>query len=321
MNLLTGLNGLRSLAPGAVLSIGNFDGIHLGHRRLLSMGRALRDQHPGARLAVATFEPHPFTVLRPGKAPPRLTPVELKRRLLAGQGVDDLVELAPEPGVLDLTAENFWEILRDQVRPRHLVEGNDFNFGKARAGNIERLREWAAGSDVTLHIAEDVEAPLLDLHVVPVSSTLIRWLLARGRVRDAAICLGRAYSLCGPVIKGHQRGRALGVPTANLDCREQLIPADGVYAARCAIEGTTWLAALSIGTLPTFGDSSRQVEAHLIGFNGDLYGRTICVEIIDWLREQWKFSSLDALKERMTQDIAETVNRAGDDAARAIGAI
>jgi len=321
MNLLTGLDGLRSLAPGAVLSIGNFDGIHLGHRRLLAMGRSMRDQHPGSRLAVATFEPHPFTVLRPDKVPPRLTPSAIKRQLLAEQGVDDLIELAPEPAILDLSAESFWEILRDQVRPSHLIEGNDFNFGKARAGNIQRLREWAAGSAVTLHIAEDVEAPLLDLHVVPVSSTLIRWLLARGRVRDAAICLGRAYSLCGPVIKGHQRGRALGVPTANVDCREQLIPADGVYAARCVIHGKTWPAALSIGTLPTFGDSSRQVEAHLIGFDGDLYGRTICVEIIDWLREQWKFSSLDALKDRMTQDIDQTVLRAQDKAARAIGAI
>ena len=195
-----------SLAPGAVLSIGNFDGIHLGHRRLLAMGRSLRDQHPGARLAIATFEPHPFTVLRPGKVPPRLTPPAIKRDLLAKQGVDDLIELAPEPAILDLSAENFWEILRDQVRPSHLIEGNDFNFGKARAGNIQRLREWAAGSDVTLHVAEDVEAPLLDLHVVPVSSTLIRWLLARrAACATAAICLGRGLHACRPC---HQRPSA-----------------------------------------------------------------------------------------------------------------
>src|SRR2546423_4521626 len=221
MNLLHGLDGLRQLQPGSILSIGNFEGIHRGHQRLLEIGRALRAQSPGARLAVATFEPHPFTVLRPDKVPPRLTPPELKRQLLTGQGVDDLVELAPEPATLALSAQQFWAMLKDEVRAAHLIEGSEFTFGRGRGGTIELLRQWADGTHVQLHIAPPVEVPLMDMYQVPVSSTLIRWLLLRGRARDAAICLGRPYLLSGEVIQGHQRGRKLGVPTANLKCDQQ----------------------------------------------------------------------------------------------------
>ena len=142
--------------------------------------------------------------------------------------------------VLDLTAEQFWALLRDEVRPAWRVEGPTFNFGKGRGGNIDRLREWAAAAGVGLRIVEPISAALLDLQVVPVSSSIIRWLIDLGRVRDAAICLGRPYTLEGPVVKGHQRGRAIGVPTANLDCGGQLLPADGVYAARAEAGGTTY---------------------------------------------------------------------------------
>src|SRR5579862_526283 len=128
MKRLAGLSGLRSLSPGAVLSIGNFDGVHVGHQALLARARQLRAANPGARLGVVTFEPHPLTVLRPEKSPPRIAPPGWKRELLERQGVDDLVELAPEPAVLNLPAEDFWAILRDEVRPAHLVEGKEFNF-------------------------------------------------------------------------------------------------------------------------------------------------------------------------------------------------
>lgn len=302
MRLLHGLQGLRQLTAGSALSVGNFDGLHLGHRRILNTADELRcaGRLP---LAAVTFEPHPLTVLRPNDVPPRLTPAPMKRQLLAEAGVDDLVELPPTAEVLNLTAEAFWAILRDQVRPSHIVEGHTFNFGKGRGGTIERLREWAASSDVALHIVDPVSVPLLDLTVVPVSSSLVRWLLEHGRVRDAAICLGRCYALRGEVIKGHQRGRTIGVPTANLDVKEQLIPADGVYVGRAAIDGVMHSAAVSIGTLPTFGDSSRQVEAHLIGYEGDLYGTSITLELVDWAREQIRYPGVDALKQQLQRDI------------------
>src|SRR3954454_15259809 len=245
MQVREGLEGLRSVPPGGVMSIGNYDGLHLGHRRLLEMAETLRAKSASRRVAVVTFEPHPLTVLRPELAPPRLTPPEVKRALLEQAGVDDYVVLPPDQSVLNLSAEDFWTILRDDVRPAHLVEGDTFNFGKDRRGTMDRLREWSAGTGVALHVGEPVQAVLLNLLVAPVSSSLIRWLLTNGRARDAAICLGRPYALRGEVVQGFRRGRTIGVPTANLRIHDQVIPANGVYAGRCNIEGRTYPAAVN----------------------------------------------------------------------------
>jgi riboflavin kinase/FMN adenylyltransferase len=318
MNIHHGTAGLCDLPPGLVLSVGNFDGLHLGHRHLLELARELRGP---AGIALVTFEPHPLTVLRPAAAPPRLTPMGLKMELLRDAGVDHLIILPPSSEVLELTAEAFWHILRDQVRPSHMIEGTSFNFGKGRAGSIERLREWAANSDVKLHVIDGVKAALLDMHVPRVSSSLIRWLLVAGRVRDAAICLGRPYLLEGTVIKGFQRGRTIGVPTANLDCGEQLLPAEGVYVGRCTVDRTVHAAAISIGRLPTFGDDRLQIEAHLIDFHGDLYGRTLRVELVDWIREQQKFPGIDKLKDQLGRDIERSKTRSRLDAARPIASL
>jgi riboflavin kinase/FMN adenylyltransferase len=317
MQIAEGLSGLRTTPPGGVVSIGNFDGIHRGHRRILETARALRAA--GTELVVVTFEPHPLTVLRPEKAPPRLTPERLKRELLEGLGVDRLIVLAPTPDLLDLSAEDFWAILRDDVRPAHLVEGGTFTFGKGRGGTVDKLREWSAGTAVALHVVEPVEVALLDLTAAPVSSSLIRWLLAHGRARDAAICLGQPYTLEGRVVKGYQRGRQIGVPTANLGCAGQMIPVEGVYAGRCTVDAATYPAAVSIGRMETFGaDLKFQVEAHLIGFTGDLYDRTIRVELLDWAREQRKYDGLEPLKTQIRKDLDWTKSRVGLDAQREI---
>jgi riboflavin kinase/FMN adenylyltransferase len=316
VNVREGLDGLRSLPAGAVVTIGNFDGVHLGHRQILNTCDALRGRTLiGGRaaqgtaaagtgqVAVVTFEPHPLTVLRPELAPPRLTSPEVKRRLLADLGVDCCVVLPPTPDVLGLSAEAFWALLRDDARIGHLVEGEAFTFGKGRGGTMARLREWSIGTGVGVHVVPPVTRPLLDLKVVPVSSSLVRFLVAAGRVREAAICLGRPYALEGPVVQGYQRGRTIGVPTANLDCGDQLVPADGVYAARCAVGGTTYPVALSVGTMPTFGENRRQVEAFLLGFSGDLYGQVLRVEVLDWVREQWKLPGIDALQRQIAKDV------------------
>lgn len=303
MQVRSGIDGLATLPPGLAVSVGNFDGLHRGHAHIFDLARSLKS-HGAEGTAVVTFEPHPLTVLRPELTPPRLTPIDMKHELLAQAGVDYLVELPPTHDVLDLSAEQFWEILRDQTRPSHLIEGETFNFGKNRAGTIGRLRDWCESSSVTLHVIEPVTVPLLDLTVVPVSSSLIRWLIAAGRVRDAGICLGRPYVLRGPVVKGFQRGRTIGVPTANLRVTTQLIPAEGVYAGRCTIAGRTYAAAVSIGTMPTFGDNPPQIEAHLVGYNGDLYDQTVDLELLDWVRDQQKFTNLDVLKQQLSKDIA-----------------
>lgn len=321
MDVFEGLTGLRRLPPRSVLSIGNFDGMHLGHRRLLDVAREKKAASGAPAVAVVTFEPHPLTVLRPELAPPRLTPPGRKRELLAAAGADALVVLPPDRDVLDLAAEQFWQILRDDVRPSHLVEGGSFTFGKNRGGTIEKLGEWTAGTPTALHVIGSVRVVLTDMLVAPVSSSLIRWLLEQGRVRDAAICFGRPYELEGKVVQGAQRGRQLGVPTANLQVTDQLVPADGVYAGRCAIDERPWPAAVSIGTNPTFGDNPRTVEAHLIGFAGDLYGRTLRLELLDWQREQWVYSDIELLKERIARDIQNSSSLASFDPARPLARI
>lgn len=319
MRVLQGLDGLRQLPAGAVVSVGNFDGLHLGHQRILRAARELATAHRAA-MAVVTFEPHPLTVLRPAEAPPRLTPPQVKQPLIAAAGADDLVILPPRPEILGLGARQFWDILHDQLHVAHLVEGASFRFGKGAAGTIATLREFCAGSAVQLHIVDSVSVPLLDLHVAPVSSSLIRFLLSWGRVRDAAICLGRPYVIQGEVVKGKGRGRTLGVPTANLRPLDQMIPADAVYAGRCTVDGRSFAAAVNIGAAPTFDPQLRQIEAHLIGFDGDLYGASIGVELLDWLRDQRKFGGAEALRAQLSLDIARAAGWQGRDASLPIAA-
>ncbi len=324
MNVLHGIEGLKQLPPGGALSIGNFDGLHRGHRHILdTLKKLAKEISPTSRVAVVTFEPHPLTVLKPQRAPPRLTPPALKQELLEHAGIDDYVVLPPTHDVLDLSAEAFWSILRDHAKPAHLVEGDTFNFGKDRRGTIPRLRVWTAQSAIQLHVIDPVEVPLLDLQIVAVNSSLIRWLISYGRVRDAAICLGRPYLLEGTVIEGHRRGRTIGTPTANLQTSDQLIPADGVYVGRSTIDDKSYPAAVSIGTLPTFNDAQprRQVEAHLIGFDGNLYGHPLRIELLDWVRDQIRFTGIDALKHQIQRDLQVVASGWKRDASRAIAVV
>src|SRR5688500_3980084 len=168
MQVLSGLEAFSALPARSAVSVGNFDGVHLGHQHII---RTLRAGDPPA-VAVVTFEPHPLSVLRPDLAPPRLTPAAMKRELLAEAGVTHLIELQPTPEVLGVTAEAFWERLRDEARPACLVEGPDFNFGKGAKGNVAKLREWTRGSGVELIVVEPLEVTLPGLQVVPVSSSV-----------------------------------------------------------------------------------------------------------------------------------------------------
>lgn len=307
MHVLQGLDGLRSLPNGAVITIGNYDGVHIGHAAIIARMRELAQ---GAPTAVVTFEPHPLTVLRPQLAPPRLSAAHRKEQLIAEAGVSHLVILPPSPDVLGLTAEEFWHILRDETRPSHIVEGGTFNFGKDRGGTIERLMEWASTTSIRVHREPSQTRVLCDRSVVDVSSSTIRWLLGYGRVVDAARCLGRPFEISGSVMKGFQRGRTIGVPTANLDCGDHLVPADGVYAGRCTVDRRTYPAAVSIGTTPTFDRTRYQVEVHLIGYSGNLYDRTITVELLDWVRDQMKFPNVDALRTQLARDIHQVARTA-----------
>lgn len=296
-----GLESLARIPPGSSMSIGNFDGVHLGHRQII---RCAKETARGQECVLVTFEPHPLTVLRPELAPPRLSTTTQKQTLLRALGVDRLVILPPSQDVLNVSAEDFYAILRDRARVRHLVEGQNFNFGKGRGGNIDRLREWTARDGIGLTIVDDFQMTLSDLTVVSVNSSLIRWLLAYGRVHDAALCLGRPYSLEGKVVHGEKRGRTIGFPTANLACEDQLLPAPGVYGATTEIEGKTYRVALSIGTNPHFDGKSVTVEAYVLDFNGDLYDRPMSIAVTTWIREQRKFPSMESLVAQLHRDVA-----------------
>ncbi len=285
-------------ACGGVLVIGNFDGVHLGHQRLLREAGELA--RPSRLPVVAlTFEPPPDRVTHPQDRPERITPADEKCRLLLDGGADYVVVLTADRELLSKTPEQFIdEVLRDRLGPRFIVEGEDFRFGRHRAGDVHTLRR--AGFEV--RIAQPV---VLELDNAPkrVSSTLVRDLLRSGAVEQAARCLGRPFVLYGTVVGGHGRGRLLEFPTANVGGGEQICPADGVYAGRAAVAGIDCPAAISIGVKPTFGPSERTVEAFLLDAEGDFYHKPAALSFLRYLRPQETFETAAALKDQIAKDV------------------
>lgn len=291
-------SALPRLARGSVVTVGSFDGIHLGHRRVLEavVGRAAAEE----RAAVAvTFEPHPAAVVRPGSAPPRLTAGAERHELLAQSGLDYALFLEFTREMAQWSPAEFVErVVVGRCQCRTLVIGPDHHFGRDREGGEAVLRELgrAAGFDV-------VVVPPVELDGEAVSSTRIRRLLGEGRLAEAAQCLARPYSLTGVVQRGAARGRELGVPTANLAVpADKQLPPDGVYAVWVEWGGGTALGMLNQGSRPTFGDGQRLLEAHLLDFAGDLYGRPLRVTWVERLREVRKFDSMVALREQLARD-------------------
>lgn len=304
---ISGLLDFRLLAfPMTVVSIGNFDGVHLGHRRILQQARQIaRERH--LKVTALTFDPHPATVLRPGQPPPRLTHLKAKTAQLRKAGADKVVVLPPSLSLLSLEPDAFVKELCHQHQPKVLVEGPDFRFGRQRAGDVHRLSRLGRENGFETIVVEAVEVGLSDQLSVTVSSSLLRWLIARGRVRDATRCLGRQYQLTGPVTRGQQRGRSIGVPTANLQISAlsgQAIPAEGVYAGFVELpSGAEWPAAISVGRKPTFEHRRLSIEAHLLDYDGDLYNQKITIRFARWLRDQQVFAGVEALKSQLQHDI------------------
>jgi riboflavin kinase/FMN adenylyltransferase len=256
------------------------------------------------------FDPHPLAFLRPDQAPARLTGFPQRERLLMAAGADRVVRLEPTPDLLALSAGEFLERVCRDWRPVAFVEGPDFRFGKGRGGDVDFLRERARHSGFDVEVVQPVTVTLADHTVAPASSTLARWLIAGGRMSDAAIVLGRSYELAGVVVQGDRRGRTIGFPTANLRT-DGLPPADGVYAAEAILDdGRVFTAAVSIGTKPTFGAGGRAAEALLLDAPADgaavaglpEYGWNLTLRFIAWVREQVQFHSVGALVEQMHRD-------------------
>ncbi len=312
MRVLDGLEAADPPLTQSVLTIGNFDGVHRAHQHLLAQA-GLFAANTGGPVVVLTFEPHPLSIVAPAKAPSCLSTREQKLRCLARAGVDLTVIARSEPSLLALEAEAFIdEVVRKRFHPTHIVEGPSFGFGRGRKGPPQILRRIAAAFDCDVHIVEPVTLQIEGGETLFISSSLIRGLIGQGKVHRAALCLGRCYELVGKVVTGDRRGREIGFPTANVVVPDQLIPADGVYAGRAVVRGETHACAISIGTTPTFGETERRIEAHLLDFAGELYGEPIGLEFGSWLREQRAFDSADALAEQLKRDVA-AVRRELDD--------
>lgn len=301
---MTVLDPLAAFPPDCrhgVVTIGHFDGAHLGHAALLRASRRLADRIGGDVPVVAvTFEPHARAVLRPDlPAPAPLTLLPDRLAALREIGADRAVAIAPTRELLELSAGDFFSrVLVRGLAARGVVEGPDFCFGKNRAGTMVTLCQLCREGGLEL-----VEAEPVTLDGEPVSSTRIRAGIEAGDVSLAARLLGRPYRLRGAVQQGDQRGRQLGFPTANLGCAT-LVPGPGVYAAVATLpDGTPWPSAVHLGPIPTFGLAIPRVEAHLIGFSGDLYGQTLALDFVSRLRDPARFSGPEALIHQLRVDV------------------
>ena len=290
-----------------VVTIGTFDGVHIGHAALVRCARDFADQlGQTAHVVAMCFDPHPLTKLNPAAAPARLTTFEQRAALLGEAGADEVVRLEPTGSLLALSPEEFVDHLAQELNPVAIVEGPDFRFGRGRSGDVSTLQALGAKKGFAVQVVPPVEAVMTDGMIAAASSTLARWLIGEGRVRDAAAVLGREFEVRGQVVRGDQRGRLLGYPTANVetDC---LLPGDGVYAGVGVLpDGRAVAAAISVGSKPTFAGSGRVLEAHLLG-NPDLsslpeYGWEIGVRVSRWLRDQAAFDSIDSLKRQIEDD-------------------
>lgn len=290
------------------LTIGTFDGVHAGHRALVRRARELAG--PTGRVTALVFDPHPSTVLRPASAPARLSSFEMRRRLLFAAGADTVERLEPTPDLLARSATEFVDWLVATHAPAAIVEGPDFRFGRGREGDVQFLESLGTTRGFRADVIDPVDVALSDLTLVTASSTVVRWLLAAGRVRDAALVLGRPYELEGTVNRGDRRGRTIGFPTANLST-DLLLPADGIYACEALLDdGRTFAAGVHIGPRDTFGDPTRVLEAHLIDPSRDAerieglpeYGWRLSLRFIAWLRDPARFESVERLVEQMSLD-------------------
>lgn len=291
-------NGAFSIGNGA-LSIGNFDGVHLGHASLLGQTKRLADQIGGPAIA-CLFDPHPIAILRPELAPKRLTSVAERARRMESLGIDFLVVCQTSPKLLNLTAEQFFDALVCKtLKCRGMVEGANFCFGKDRGGDVDLLVQLCRQHEIEFRIAE-----MQSVDGEMISSTRIRDFLARGDVRGARLMMASPHAINGTVAHGDGRGRTIGFPTANLEDIDEVIPSPGVYAGIASTENVDHPAAIHIGKSPTFGSGeATKVEVHLIDFDGDLYGQSLRVELIDRVRDIVRFESAQALAKQLQKDI------------------
>lgn len=313
MRVISQTAELENIKKGCVLTIGNFDGVHIGHQAILSAAGRIAELKQTATV-VMTFQPHPLSVLDPQKAPNPLMPLILKEHLLSKFGVGVLFVAESKPEFLGLGVEDFVEqFILKGIRPAAIVEGEDFNFGSGRTGSVHTLQKITESSGIEVVIVKPEKAKLVGGQVVEVSSTVIRSMIAEGKVADAAILLSRTYRLIGNIVPGKGKGRKLGFPTLNMKPAEQIIPAEGVYAGFVEIgenEVDVCLvnrkipSVFSIGRTSTYGDDNPLlIEAHLLVKDDDgIAGRWMAMDFVRRIRDQQKFETEQKLSEQIRMD-------------------
>jgi len=283
-----------------LLTVGVFDGVHLGHQHLLTHLRN-EAQKRGWLSGVVTFKSHPQTVLSLKSKLPWLNDLETRISLLRGLGIDVIAALTFTPELAQLSAQEFLQLLKDYLRMRGLVIGPDFALGRNRQGNADQLRLLGQEMDFSVEVM-----PPFVLNGEVVSSSAIRQALAQGETGKVGKLLGRPFSLTGQVVSGDKRGRVLGFPTANLDIKpEQALPSDGVYVTIAYVNHKLLPSVTNIGTRPTFGGGKRTVETCLLDYEGQLLEQKLTIDLVDRLRDEKKFDTSEELKAQIGRDIAQ----------------
>jgi len=299
MEIITKLTNLNQRFSGVTIALGTFDGIHLGHQKIISRAVELARQINGTSM-VFTFSNHPLSVVAPQHCPQQLVTQEYKAKLIEKLGVDVLLTLPFTPQFLKLSATEFIHLTLGNLSPKHIVVGPNYFFGYKRSGTPEFLQ--AAGDKYGFNVEIH---PTVHIDDTIVSSTLIRQLISAGNVDQAAHLLSRPFAFTGTVIHGDKRGRQLGYPTINLKIPQQLIlPADGVYAVVVTINNIQYNGVANIGNNPTFNGIHRRLEVHLLDFDDNVYGQVVSVSFLKKIRGQITFSNAEQLKIQIFEDIA-----------------
>jgi riboflavin kinase/FMN adenylyltransferase len=300
VELIRGLNNLKDHHHGCVLTIGKFDGVHLGHQAVLAnvIEQARRLSLPAT---VMVFEPHPEEVFTPDTAPARISPLAEKYQLLKAQGVDRLLCVRFNAQFAAQSPDEFIEhLLVDKLGVKFLVVGDDFRFGKGRQGDFARLEQ--AGQQFGFEVVSTQSYRMEDCRI---SSTAVREALAEGNFSLAHTMLGRSFFISGRVIHGEKKGRTIGFPTANVLLNRCQTPITGVFAVKLNIDGTLYTGVANIGSRPTVNGQRKQLEVHIFDFAGSIYGQHITVVPVARIRDEKRFSSLEALREQIALDVAK----------------
>ncbi|HDZ61665.1 MAG TPA: bifunctional riboflavin kinase/FAD synthetase [Nitrospirae bacterium] len=297
--LIDGIENLTEKMPYPVVAIGNFDGVHLGHQTIFRQLVERARKKKGTSI-VFTFEPHPLRIIAPERAPQLLTPYKDKVKLIKKTGVDVIICVNFTREFAHVPAEDFVRnMLLANIGVKEIFIGSNYRFGRGRKGSPDLLK--ALGRE---HGFKVTVVPEIKINDIVISSSRVRTLIARGKVEEASVFLGRDYSVVGLVIEGAKRGKSLlNIPTANITVFNEMLPKDGVYAVMVSIGKRRYKGAANIGHNPTFKDKQFSFEVHILDFDGDLLGRNLSVDFIKRIRDEMRFPGVEELKAQMNKDI------------------